>query len=91
MTGDFTTACRDQATEAWRAATSWPDRYANWKKGPSVGDRAQRGCLGFLIFGIVYVFVPLMVFVCVETVLLAYALLFSALWGVGTVVERMRR
>jgi hypothetical protein len=83
----FTAARRDQKQSAWKAATSWPDRYAAWKKGPSLSGRAQRGCLGTLIFGVVYIFMPLLVFLCVETVLLAYALLMSALWGIGAIVD----
>jgi hypothetical protein len=83
----FTVACRDQARGAWGAAASWPDKYSKWKKEPSVGDKAQRGCLGFLIFGIVYIFVPMIIFLFVETALVAYALLVSLLWGIGTVVD----
>ena len=75
---------------AWNSATSWPDKYSKWKKGPGIGGRAQRGCLGFLIFGIVYIFVPLLVFICVETVLVTYALLASLLWGVGATVDSIR-
>ncbi|MGH7690210.1 MAG: hypothetical protein ACREN3_11445 [Gemmatimonadaceae bacterium] len=88
---DFTAACEHQARTAWGAAMSWPDRYAKWKNAPSLSGRAQRGCLGMLIFGVVYVFVPLIVFVCVETVLLGYALLASVLWGVGAVVDGATR
>ena len=83
----FTEGCRDQAHAAWGAAASWPDRYAAWKSGPSVGGRAQRGCLGVLIFGLIYVFVPLLIFFAVETALLLYAALMSALWGAGTLVD----
>ena len=87
---DFTVGCRQHATAAWSAAGSFPDKYAQWKKGPSVGGRAQRGCLGFLIFGIAYIVVPLMVFLCVEIVVVGYALLLTLLWGIGASVDAVR-
>jgi hypothetical protein len=83
----FTAACRDQARSAWGAAASFPDKYSAWKKGPSVGDRAQRGCLGFLIFGIGYVLVPFVIFLFVEVAVIGYALFVSALWGTGALVD----
>lgn len=83
----FTASCRAQALGAWNAAGSWPERYGAWKHGPSAGGRAQRGCLGFLIFGIAYIVVPMLILVCVETVLVGYALIASALWGVGSMVD----
>jgi hypothetical protein len=83
----FTVACKDQARGAWGAAASWPDKYSKWKKEPSVGDKAQRGCLGFLIFGVGYILLPLIVFLFAEIVIVAYALLVSLLWGIGTVVD----
>lgn len=86
----FTSACQGQATAAWKAAGAFPEKYSTWKKEPSLGGRAQRGCLGFLIFGIIYVIVPLMVFLAVEAAIVAYALLLSALWGVGAVIDSAR-
>lgn len=86
----FTSACQRQAAASWTAAGAFPEKYSAWKKGPSLGGRAQRGCLGFLIFGIVYIVVPLMVFLAVEAAIVAYALLMSALWGIGAVVDSIR-
>jgi hypothetical protein len=83
----FTVACRDQARGAWGAAASWPDKYSKWKKEPSVGDKAQRGCLGFLIFGVGYILLPMIALLFVEIVIVAYALFVSLLWGIGTVVD----
>jgi hypothetical protein len=83
----FTTSCKAAALGGWAATASWPARYENWKRGPSLGGRAQRGCLGFLIFGVVYVFVPLMVLFMIEMVLITYALIASALWGAGAAVD----
>lgn len=83
----FTVACRDQARGAWERRRRGRTNTPNAKKEPSVGDKAQRGCLGFLIFGIVYIFVPMIIFLFVETAIVAYALLVSLLWGIGTVVD----
>jgi hypothetical protein len=88
---DFTDSCRTQARAAWSTAGSFPDRYSRWKKEPGLSGRAQRGCLGVLIFGLVYVFVPLVIFLFVETVIIAWALLLSLLWGVGAAVDGVRR
>ena len=51
----------------------------------------ERGCLGFLIFGIAYVFVPLLIFFAVETVLLLYAALMSVLWGLGVAADSLSK
>ena len=85
--GGLTDTCHAQANGAWEAATSLPDRYAAWKKGPSIGGRAQRGCLGVLLFGVVYVFLPLLVFLFVEMALIVYALVTGLLWGIGAAVD----
>ena len=87
----FTDSCRQQATGAWGVAGSFPDKYGAWKNGPGVSGRAQRGCLGFLIFGIAYVFVPLVIFIAVEAVIVAYALLLTVLWGLGAAADGLRR
>lgn len=73
----FADGCRRQASAAWRGVGSFPASYSKWKTGPSAGQRAQRGCLGFLFFGVLYIFIPLMVFLAVEAVLVAWALLMS--------------
>lgn len=83
----FTDACRAQAVGAWRTTGAWPEKYTSWKKGPGPSGRAQRGCLGFLIFGVVYIFLPLLIFLAVAMVLVAYALLMSLLWGIGATVD----
>lgn len=83
----FTSSCRGQTSGALRAAGAFPEKYAAWKRGPGVGGRAQRGCLGFLIFGIAYIFVPLILFLCVEVVLLVYAALMGVLWGLGAAID----
>ena len=79
---NFAEACATHAASAWRAVGSFPEKYSKWKKEPSTGQKAQRGCLGFLIFGIAYIFVPMIMFLFIEAVLVAYALLVSLLWGV---------
>jgi hypothetical protein len=40
-----------------------------------------------MIFGLVYIVVPLTIFLAVEMVLVGYAVLASALWGIGAAVD----
>jgi hypothetical protein len=83
----FTEACRDQARAAWGAAASLTDKYSKRNEGRSLGNRAGTGCLGLLVFWVPLFLVLFMVFVAIEAALIAYALLVSLLWGIGTVVD----
>lgn len=70
-------ACLREANRAWERVGRFPNSYSRWKNGPSTVQRLQRGCLGWLIFGVLYLFVPLMVFLAVEAVLLTWAVVVS--------------
>ncbi|MHB1950254.1 MAG: hypothetical protein ACYCQK_02115 [Acidiferrobacteraceae bacterium] len=87
----FTDGCRTASLAAWAAAGNWPQRYGMWKRAPGIGGRAQRGCLGTMLFGVGYFLLPLMIYLLVEMVIVAWALLASAGWALGGAVDAARR
>ncbi len=85
---------RRRAVEAWRLTTAWPAAYAKWRderRRQSFGTKASNGCLGFLFFGIVVIFVPIMIFTVVEAAVVVYASLLSLVWGAVVVSDKLRR
>lgn len=75
----FSDSCVREAERAWGAVGQFPASYGRWKNGPSTAQRLQRGCLGWLLFGVVYLFLPVMVFLAVETVLVTWAVLLTVI------------
>jgi hypothetical protein len=81
------------AKSAWTAAGGWLTKYGNWqdeRRKRSAGQKAGSGCLGFLLFGFIYFFIPIIVVLAVELVIVSWALIASALWGVGAAVDAVR-
>lgn len=86
----FTDTFRGQAQGGWRAAGSWMTKYGKWqdeRRQRTIGQKAGSGCLGFLLFGFVYFFIPIIVVLGVEIVIVAWAVLATALWGLGATVD----
>jgi hypothetical protein len=92
----FTELFRAQASSAWRATKTWPLKYANWldKLGQWLGERGpQSNLLGYtgffsaLLLPIIGSLISMLVVLAGECFIVGYALLTSALWGVGAVVE----
>ena len=54
------------------------------RQAQPLGRRARVGCLGMLFFGVIFwLFLPLLFFLAVEAVVLAYALVVSVGWGLS--------
>jgi len=66
---------------AWRATKEWPAKYAQWQ------DERWLPSSPVLVFGLSYLFVNLIVVLVLEFIVVGYALLTSALWGVGAAGE----
>ena len=65
-------------------------KYGKWqdeRRQRTIGQKAGSGWLGFVLFGFVYFFIPIIVVLCVEVVIVAWTLLATALWGVGATVD----
>jgi hypothetical protein len=86
-----TDSCRTQAKAAWKATGTFRDRHQEWKERRRPRDRTRRGWFGALLSGLHYIAIPLMIFVCVETVLIAWALILTLLWGLTAIIDAMRR
>ena len=71
----FTAGCQRQATTAWRAVVTCHGWFARkqqeGKQTDSLATRTGTGCLGFLMFGFVWIFIPLIVIVTVEAAIVA--------------------
>lgn len=80
-----------EANRAWGAVGRFPGSYSRWKTGPSTVQRLQRGCLGWLVFGAVYLVVPLTVFLAVEAVLVTWAVLVSLVAVVAVGIGHLGR
>jgi hypothetical protein len=87
QSSSFTTQCRDIAKKGWASAATWPSKFYDAKRSRSMGQKTSGGCISFLIFGVAFIFVPMMIVIVVEAGIVAYALLFSILWGVGAAVD----
>lgn len=91
----FTVTMRRMGLSGWRAADSvlrwYSTRGARRRATKTLGRRIGTGCLGYLIFGIAYFFIPLTVFLLAETVVVTYATLVSTLFIVGMIVDGVRR
>ena len=84
---------------AWRANKGWPLKYANWLDklgkrlagngpGDALGGSGPYQAVGFgILLPIIGSFVSVFVVLIAEFIIVGYALLTSALWGVGAAVE----
>lgn len=89
----FTIRWRANAVAAWRLTTAWPTAYGKWReerRQRSLGNKATDSCLGCLFFGVLFVFIPIMLFLLVEAAVVVYASLVSAIWGMGVISDRFR-
>lgn len=77
----FEVLFRAQASSAWRATGVWPAKYAKWKNERWLPSSPV------LAFGLWYIVVDLIVVLAAELIIVGYALLTSALWGVGAAIE----
>jgi len=91
----FSGVCAGHVAQAWKLVFSFPARYSTTRRQAraqrSLPNRAGTGCLGFLLFGFVWFFLPLMFVVAAETVLVAYALVVSAVLGIAATVDVFKR
>ena len=90
----FTATWRARALAAWKLTTDWPAAYGRWRdemRKRSLGEKASSGCLGILFFGIIVVFIPIVIFLLVETGIIVVASAVSVVWGVGVIVDKFRR
>jgi hypothetical protein len=93
---EFTDLFREQALSAWRAARGWPLKYATQveKLGRWVSERGPKnnllGYTGFfsaILLPIIGSFISVLLVLVAELVIVGYALLTSALWGLGAAIE----
>jgi len=84
---EFTEAVRDQALGGWKKMGSFADWWSKRNQGRSVGERTGTGCLAFLVLGFVSFLLPLLIWIFVMVAIGAYALLMTALWGIGAAVD----
>jgi hypothetical protein len=92
----FTELFRAQALSAWRATKGWPLKYANWldtlgqwlrERGPKNNLLGYTGFVSALLLPIIGSLISVLVVLVAEFILVGYALLTSALWGVGAAIE----
>ncbi|MDA8379482.1 MAG: DUF2510 domain-containing protein [Actinomycetota bacterium] len=87
----FSITCKGQAVRAWSAipavyrAVRIEPKEA--RKQDSLSSRAGMGCLGFLVFGFFWFLIPLLITIAVVGAVAAYAMIFTALWGVGAAID----
>jgi hypothetical protein len=79
---------RRHTVASWRAVAKVPEvvylKPKRDRQTEPIGQRAGIGCLGMLFFGvIVWLLLPLVFFLAVEAVVVAYALVVTALWGLS--------
>lgn len=93
----FTTVCAHQAKGAWQATAGlfawYGNRRVRYRQENSAASRAGTGCVGCLLMGptvIVYL-LPALVITAGGAAIAAYALVMSALAGIGSLVDRIWR
>ena len=89
-----TAAWRARAIAAWKLTTAWPTAYSKWReerRRQSFGTKASNGCVGILFFGIIFVLVPIMMFLVIEAGVVLYASVLSVVWGACVLSDVVRR
>lgn len=80
MTG-FTEPIRAQASSAWHATGTWPDKFSSWQ------DERALPTSPVLVFGLSYVVISLIIVLVGEFLIVVYALLTSMLWILAAALE----
>ena len=90
---------RAHALSAWRATKGWPLKYANWVDklgaslsgngpGDALGGSGPYQAVGFgVLLPIIGSFVSVFVVLIAEFIIVGYALVTTALWGVAAATE----
>lgn len=89
----FTAFATRTAKAGWAGAGRWPAKFyelrAEKKQRESTLNKAGTGCIGFLLFGLLVFFIPLVCMLAIEAVVVSWAVLWSLLALVGTGVDRL--
>jgi hypothetical protein len=79
---------RRHSLVAWKAVVQVPEvvylKPKRDRQAEPLGRRATLGCLGMLFFGVIFwLLLPLLFFLAVEALVLAYALAMTVLWALA--------
>lgn len=86
----FTAGCQRQAKAGWKAAAStwrWNTERRQKLQQEPLTTKAGSGCCGCLLIGPVWFILPALIVALVEVAILLYALVYTALAGVGAGVD----